>query len=151
MVRSIRLIGRLAWARRGAAAAEFALVLPVLLTVFFGIVKFGIALNHNLALTDGVRAGSRQLAIARSSNTAWTDAKARFAAATPLLTPASVVLTLSVNGVACTSDSDCKTKLSTAAGQPAAVTATYLCDLVIMGVDFAPACRLSSQTAERVE
>ena len=70
MVRSIRLIVRLAWARRGAAAAEFALVLPVLLTVFFGIVKFGIALNHNLALTDGVRAGSRQLAIARSSNTA---------------------------------------------------------------------------------
>ena len=70
MVSIIRMTAQLVRSQRGAAAAESALVLPVLLTVFFGIVKFGIALHHNLALTDGVRAGSRQLAIARSSNTA---------------------------------------------------------------------------------
>ena len=43
------------------------MVVPFLMTMFFGVVKFGIALNNNLALTDGVRASSRQLATSRST------------------------------------------------------------------------------------
>lgn len=137
--------------RRGAAAAEFAMVLPFLMTMFFGIVKFGIALNNNLALTDGVRAGSRELAIARSSTLPWTNTKARIASATPGLTQANIALTFTVNGTPCTNDATCIAALLPAAGQPVTVTATYPCDVTIMGYDFAPTCTLSSQTTERVE
>ena len=44
---------------------EFALVLPLLVTLLFGIIQFGIAFNNYLALTDAVRAGSRQASVAR--------------------------------------------------------------------------------------
>ena len=151
--KTARMCNRFSRDRRGVAAAEFALVLPFLMTMFFGVVKFGVALNHNLALTDGVRAGSRQLAISRSTNTPYTDTTSRLRAATPGLNPAvtGAQITITVNGTPCSSDATCKTALSTAAGQSATVSAVYTCDVVILGVDFAPSCQLSSQTTERVE
>ena len=50
---------------KGQALTELALVLPVLCLLLFAIVQFGIAFNHYLTLTDAVRAGARQAAIAR--------------------------------------------------------------------------------------
>ena len=44
---------------------EFALVLPILLMLLLGVIQFGIAFNHYLAVTDAVRAGARQGAVAR--------------------------------------------------------------------------------------
>ena len=49
----------------GQTFVEFAFVLPILLAVVFAIVEFGIAFNNHLALTDAVRAGSRQGAVSR--------------------------------------------------------------------------------------
>lgn len=138
--------------RRGAAAAEFALIIPVMATVLFGIVKFGVALNNNVALTDGVRASIRQFAIARSSTTPYSDAVARFNTSTPGLNQSTPQLTFSVNGTSCNSDTSCKTLLTAATtGQPATLLATYACDLTILGFNAAPGCTLSSQTTERVE
>ena len=45
---------------------EFALVLPVLLLLVFGIIQFGILFNHYVTLTDAVRAGARQAAVSRT-------------------------------------------------------------------------------------
>jgi Flp pilus assembly protein TadG len=44
---------------------EFALVLPILLMLLLGVIQFGIAFNNYLAVTDAVRAGARQGAVAR--------------------------------------------------------------------------------------
>ena len=137
--------------RSAVAAAEFALILPVLMLIFFGILRFGIALNANLALTDGVRAGARQFAIGRASTTVFTDTMARFRAATGALDAGTVTVALSVNGARCSNDATCKQALATAAGQPATMAAGYPCNLTVLGYDFAPGCTLSSQTTERVE
>jgi Flp pilus assembly protein TadG len=44
---------------RGAAAVEFALLLPILLMIVFGIIDFGRALNAQITLTQAAREGAR--------------------------------------------------------------------------------------------
>ena len=44
---------------RGASAVEFALVLPLLLLIVFGIIDFGRALNAQITLTQAAREGAR--------------------------------------------------------------------------------------------
>jgi Flp pilus assembly protein TadG len=44
---------------RGAAAVEFALVLPVLLLVVFGIISFGFLMAQKASLSNATRAGAR--------------------------------------------------------------------------------------------
>lgn len=48
---------------RGAAAVEFALVLPVLLILVFGIIDFGRMLNAQITLTEAAREGARATAL----------------------------------------------------------------------------------------
>lgn len=43
----------------GAALVEFAIVLPLLLIVVFGIISFGLIFNDKLSLTDGAREAGR--------------------------------------------------------------------------------------------
>ena len=44
---------------RGAAIVEFALVVPVLVLLLFGIVEFGIAFNDYISVRNGSREGAR--------------------------------------------------------------------------------------------
>ena len=48
---------------RGAAAVEFALVLPILLLLMCGIVDFGRALHAQVVLTQAAREGARLAAL----------------------------------------------------------------------------------------
>lgn len=48
---------------RGAAAVEFALILPILVTLLLGIAQFGILFNHYLTLTHAAREGVRWAAL----------------------------------------------------------------------------------------
>lgn len=48
---------------RGAAAVEFALLLPVLLLILLGILEFGRAFNTQITLTQAAREGVRVMAI----------------------------------------------------------------------------------------
>jgi Flp pilus assembly protein TadG len=50
---------------RAQTATEFALVLPVLALLLFGIMQFGIVFNHYVTLTDATRAGARKAAVSR--------------------------------------------------------------------------------------
>lgn len=57
---------------RGAAAVEFALVLPLLLLLVFGIIDFGRALNAQITLTQAAREGARLAALGTPAATVIT-------------------------------------------------------------------------------
>ncbi len=47
------------WNRRGTAAVEFALILPVLVVLVFGIIEFGLLLYDKQVITNASREGAR--------------------------------------------------------------------------------------------
>jgi Flp pilus assembly protein TadG len=53
---------------RGQTMTEFAIVLPILVVLLFGIVQFGITFNNYVTLTDAARAGARRAAVARNES-----------------------------------------------------------------------------------
>ncbi len=61
---------------RGAAAVEFALLLPLLLFLVFGIIDFGRALNAQITLTQAAREGARLAALGESNVISGTKAAA---------------------------------------------------------------------------
>ncbi|WP_170180355.1 TadE/TadG family type IV pilus assembly protein [Desulfoglaeba alkanexedens] len=50
-------------AEKGAAAVEFAIILPILIMLLFGIFQFGIAFNNYIAITHAAREGARLAAV----------------------------------------------------------------------------------------
>jgi Flp pilus assembly protein TadG len=68
---------------RGSVAVEFALVLPLLLLIVFGIVDFGRALNAQITLTQAAREGARVASVGGTSSAVTTRTQN---AALPLLT-----------------------------------------------------------------
>lgn len=62
-------------AQQGAAAVEFALVLPILLLVFFGMVELSLALYDKAILTNASREGARAGIVLSSPK--MTDAQIR--------------------------------------------------------------------------
>ena len=64
--------------QRGAVAVEFALVLPILVTLVFGITSAGLSYTHAIGVTNAVREGSRFGATADTTSGTWaTDVIAR--------------------------------------------------------------------------
>ncbi len=61
---------------RGAAAVEFAIVVPLLLVLVLGIVFFGIAFNAHVTLTQASREGVRALALRTGDGETETRAAA---------------------------------------------------------------------------
>lgn len=51
--------------RRGTASVEFALVLPLLLALLFGIIEFGFIFKDQLSLQQAAREGARVAAVGR--------------------------------------------------------------------------------------
>ena len=76
----------------GASAVEFALLLPVLMLILFGIIEFGLALYQQAILTNASREGAR-LAIVQSVppiTTAAVDTRIDSYLLSAGITPASV-------------------------------------------------------------
>jgi Flp pilus assembly protein TadG len=96
---------------RGAAAVEFALIMPVLLTLVVGIAEFGRAYNIQSTISGAAREGVRVMAVKNNPTAARAAAKA---AASPLSLTDSQI---SVSPTACVS-----TATSTVS---ATVTITY--------------------------
>jgi len=96
---------------RGAAAVEFALVLPVLLILVLGIVEFGRAYNVQTTLSAAAREGVRVMALQSSASEARAATKT---AALP-----TVVLS---DGEIAVSPSSC---VVTGSAASATVTVTY--------------------------
>jgi Flp pilus assembly protein TadG len=87
-----RRSARRAPADRGAAAVEFALLLPMLLLLVFGIIDFGRALNAQITLTQAAREGARLAALGQSNVQSGTQS-----AATGLKNPVVTVTSCPVN------------------------------------------------------
>lgn len=69
-----RLAGARQCCDRGAAAVEFALVLPVLVMLLLGVATSGLSYTRAIGLTNAVREGSRFGAIADATNgTTWSS------------------------------------------------------------------------------
>ncbi|HZR96689.1 MAG TPA: TadE family protein [Gaiellaceae bacterium] len=120
---------------RGQTMVEFALVLPVLLLVLFGIIQFGLAFTHYVALTDAVRAGARTAAVSRLSPTRVPDTVAKVKTASGDLDTTQVNVTVTSTWTP---------------GQDVVVSATYPYSISLFGLVVASG-NLTSQTSERVE
>jgi Flp pilus assembly protein TadG len=53
---------------RGQTMTEFAVVLPIMVVLLFGIIQFGIAFNNYETITDAARAGARVAAVSRQAS-----------------------------------------------------------------------------------
>ncbi|MFW3384594.1 UNVERIFIED_CONTAM: TadE/TadG family type IV pilus assembly protein [Kocuria sp. CPCC 205274] len=74
---------------RGAVAVEFALVLPLLLTIIFAIIELGHAYNVQISVTHAAREAARTMAVEQ----VWSDAVTAAQTSSPSLDPASLALT----------------------------------------------------------
>lgn len=131
---------------RGQTMVEFALVLPILLVVLLAIIQFGIAFNDYLALTDAVRAGSRQAAVSRQlpDPVGSAEARVRSAAQGSLDAAAGGPLTVTVTY------RDLGGGNRVEQGGDVTVRATYPYEIRILGVVLGDGT-LTSETTERVE
>ena len=157
--------GRLARARNeeGQSIIEFALVLPMLMTIAMGIFVFGLAFSNYQMLTNGANMGAQALAFSRGQtlDPCKTVASAFYSAA-PTLSQKTLTFTITVtpppsgvtNPLGGTTSSSTSTTTGAAAlpaGSQASVTVTYPCNLILFGHNFAPTCNLSAQTAEVIQ
>jgi Flp pilus assembly protein TadG len=83
-----------AQASRGAVAVEFALILPLLVLLVFGIYEFGRGYNAKVTLTHAAREGVRDYAIHQDVSQAQTVSES----AAPGLSGASASITDSCDG-----------------------------------------------------
>lgn len=93
--------GRARERERGAAAVEFALVVPLLLVLVFGIISYGYMLSFRQAISQGAAEGARSGAVWASAYDASQDVERRAAAT------ASVDEALQSYGVSCSSGATC--------------------------------------------
>ena len=75
---------------RGAAAVEFALVLPILVVLLIGIMEFGRAYNTQISLTAGAREGARVMAIHKDTPLAQQAVRSGSPSLNPQVTNAQI-------------------------------------------------------------
>ena len=125
--------------QQGQTMAEFSLVLPVLAILLFGVIQFGIVFNNYLAVTDAVRAGARQAAVARYLPADEREAKviARVKASAEHLDTSKLDIEVSAPG-------------DWEPGTDVTVTASYPYSINLLGKVVKDGL-LTSKTTERVE
>lgn len=75
VVRALARLRQLPLSRRGSAAVEFAMVLPMLMTVLIGTMQYGLLMFTYASMLDAARNATRKLAVG-----AATEAQAKTAA-----------------------------------------------------------------------
>ena len=120
---------------RGQSLTEFALVLPLMVMLLFGIIQFGVTFNHYITLTDAVRAGARTAAVSRHDPNRVNITVDRVQEAAPDLKPADLLIAV---------DSTWE------AGHEVEVSASYPYEIKVLGVTVKKG-RMHSTTTERVE
>jgi Flp pilus assembly protein TadG len=123
--------------QQGQSMTEFALVLPILALLLFGVIQFGIVFNNYITLTDAVRAGARKAAVSRR-----------------LPDPRGAAETATRNAATDLKQSDLNVSIGVspawAAGAETTVAADYPYQISLLGL-VVKSGRLHSTTKERVE
>jgi Flp pilus assembly protein TadG len=120
---------------QGQTMTEFAIILPILCLLLFGIIQFGILFNNYVTLTDATRAGARKGAVSRQASNPRQACIDQVKSSGSGLDQSKLTV-------------DCQSTW-----QPASdvtVTATYPYSINLMGVVIASGT-LKSTTQERVE
>ena len=114
---------------------EFALVLPILAMLLFGVIQFGIVFNHYITLTDAVRAGARKGSVSRH-----------------LQNPNGAVILTVQNAATDLKKADLNVSVNSTwqPGSEVAVTGSYPYSINLLGI-VVKSGRLTSTTRERVE
>lgn len=99
------LIRRKSRSDKGAAAVEFALIVPLLVILVFGIIEFSRLYNAQVSLTNAAREGARYMAI-HSGTTVVADTKTQIAAAAPSVIPAIAATQIVITPTTCTPGSN---------------------------------------------
>jgi Flp pilus assembly protein TadG len=120
----------------GQSMVEFALIVPVLCMILFGIIQFGILYNNYLMLADAARVGARKAAVSRqaANPVALADAAVRSSASNLDQAKLGVFITAT----------------AWAPGADVTVETRYPYKISLLGKVVADGT-LSSQTTERVE
>jgi Flp pilus assembly protein TadG len=121
----------------GQAAAEFALILPLLAALLLAIAQFGIVFNNYITLTDATRAGARKAAVSRFIGDAGASAQTAVRNASTNLNQASLNVDVTADNW-------------TVPGGDVTVSASYPYSVDILGWTIA-AGSLTSTTKERLE
>jgi Flp pilus assembly protein TadG len=120
---------------KGQSMTEFALVLPILAVLLFGVIQFGIVFNNYIQLTDAVRAGARKGAVGRH-----------------LQNPEGAVIQTVRDASTSLKQSDLNVSVTSSwqHGEDVSVTASYPYSINLLGV-VVKSGRMTSTTKERVE
>ena len=121
--------------QRGQTMTEFALILPILVLLLFGIIQFGVAFNHYLTVTDAARAGARKVVVSRQTANPVGATVAAVRGSAPNLDQSKLSVTVTSTW---------------AQGTDVTVTATYPYKLSLLGV-VVKTGNLTSATTERLE
>jgi Flp pilus assembly protein TadG len=120
---------------KGQSMTEFALVLPILALLLFGVIQFGIVFNNYIQLTDAVRAGARKGAVGRH-----------------LQDPQGAVIQTVRDASTSLKQSDLNVSVTSSwqQGEDVSVSASYPYSINLLGVVIKSG-RMTSTTKERVE
>jgi Flp pilus assembly protein TadG len=120
---------------KGQSMTEFALVLPILALLLFGVIQFGIVFNNYIQLTDAVRAGARKGAVGRH-----------------LQDPQGAVIQTVRDASTSLKQSDLNVSVTSSwqQGEDVTVSASYPYSINLLGVVIKSG-RMTSTTKERVE
>jgi len=150
---------------RGQTMVEFALAVPVLLTILVGAAVFGLAINNYETLTFASAAGAQLLSISRGpqvtdpckvtaqaiSNIAPGLTGSKLSLTIAFGTGNPFVATQTFTGTAASSGGISCTTANMVANGTAQVTATYPCNLQVLAYNPAPTCNLTAQTAVLIQ
>jgi Flp pilus assembly protein TadG len=120
---------------QGQTMAEFAVVLPILVVLLFGIVQLGIVFNNYVTLTDAARAGARAAAVSRQAADPTGTADAAVRSSAPDLNQGNLGVNVSS---------------AWTPGSPVTVTATYPYSISLLGW-VVTSGSLTTTTTEAVE
>lgn len=119
----------------GQSMTEFAVILPILVVLLFGIVQFGILFNNYVTLTDAARAGARAAAVSRQASDPVGNATAAVRSSAGDLNQSNLNVDVSSDW---------------SPGDPVTVTATYPYSISLLGW-VVTSGNLTTKTTEAVE
>jgi Flp pilus assembly protein TadG len=145
----------------GVALVELALMIPMALVVFTGLLQVGVYVNNTLELQNATSLAGEYLSVSRQpAGTAWDPCAVTLSAfkqVAPFLNASNVTFTFAFQpkgaasattytGTSCTAGASLVSQQGTAQ-----VSTSYPCSLAIYGKHLIPGCTLSAQVTEVIQ